>query len=139
MRRFQLRRLVDKSGTSGTGTVAEGVVFSDGSCVLHWLTALSSWALYRSIDELVAIHGHDGSTVVEWIDPDARVTAVQPVFPDEGWQARIGMVEVSPGRWSWPAVHPELAKRMVEPRDEDTCPCGFKSADCGPHGCLLAR
>lgn len=68
MRRFELYRTEDVSGTSGVGVVAEGVVFSDGSAAMHWLTALSSWAVYQSIEELAAIHGHDGRTVIEYLD-----------------------------------------------------------------------
>lgn len=64
MKLFWLRRLEDVSGTSGTGMVAEGVVFSNGWCALHWLTKYTSIAYYQSVAELEAIHGHDGATVV---------------------------------------------------------------------------
>lgn len=67
-RRFVLNRKTDATGTSGTGEVAEGVEFSDGTCVLHWLTQYSSVALYKDIDMVTLIHGHEGSTVVEWVD-----------------------------------------------------------------------
>lgn len=69
MKRFYLVRREDVSGTSGVGTVAEGVEFDDGTgAVLHWLTKLSSTAVYRSMADLVAIHGHDGRTQVVWMD-----------------------------------------------------------------------
>lgn len=67
-RRFVLDRANDVTGTSGTGTVAEGVEFSDGHCVLHWLTQFSSVAVYANIATLERIHGHEGSTVVRWVD-----------------------------------------------------------------------
>ena len=38
MHMFYLNRLIDKSGVSGTGVVAEGVVFTNGKCVLTWLS-----------------------------------------------------------------------------------------------------
>lgn len=76
MRRFILRRNQDMSGISGTGVVAEGIRFSNGQAVLHWLTQLSSVAVYHSVDVLVQVHGHDGSTVLEWVDGD-------PVKPPE--------------------------------------------------------
>lgn len=69
MRRFYLRRLVDETGISGTGLVAEGVVFGSGRCVLTWRTAWTSIAVYDDIAALEAIHGHGGRTRVEWIDP----------------------------------------------------------------------
>ena len=69
MRRFRLVRQTDVSGTSGVGPVVEGVEFSDGSVAVRWLTALNSWALYLSIKTVIAIHGHEGATNVEWLDP----------------------------------------------------------------------
>ena len=68
IRRFVLRRIEDVSGVSGVGIVAEGVVFSDGKVSLHWTVTLKSTAVYDSIEDLEAIHGHNGATRVEWID-----------------------------------------------------------------------
>jgi hypothetical protein len=67
-RRFHLFRSEDVSGTSGTGIVAEGVLFSTGTCVLAWTSLHRSIGVYQSLSELVAIHGHDGRTRVVWID-----------------------------------------------------------------------
>jgi hypothetical protein len=36
----------------------EGVVFDDGKCVLHWLTAISSVSVWESFDDAMKIHGH---------------------------------------------------------------------------------
>lgn len=69
MRRFALVRTADVSGTSGTGTVAEGIEFSNGQVVLHWLTQLDSVAVYANLKTLEAIHSHEGRTTVKWIDP----------------------------------------------------------------------
>ncbi len=68
MRRFILNRLVDESGVSGTGKICEAVEFSDGSVALRWISDLSSTAIYKNMYDVVAIHGHDGKTTVEWID-----------------------------------------------------------------------
>jgi len=70
MKRFQLRRVVDATGVSGTGVVAEGIMFSNGACALHWLTQVSSIGYYNSIDDLIYIHGHEGATKVVWIDKE---------------------------------------------------------------------
>lgn len=67
-RRFLTYRTKDVSGISGCGCVAEGVQFHTGQCVLCWKTDHSSVAIYASIEELEAIHGHDGSTKVVWLD-----------------------------------------------------------------------
>jgi len=69
-RRFHFMRKVDVSGVSGTGDgVAFGVMFSDGQIALHWEGAHSSINIYQSMDDLLFIHGHEGSTRVIWDDP----------------------------------------------------------------------
>ncbi len=67
MRTFHLLRLEDESGVSGTGVVAEGVRATDMRCVLFWLTEPGAMGIYRSIEELLAIHGHGGKTQVLWL------------------------------------------------------------------------
>lgn len=70
-RRFVLRRLVDVSGLSGTGTVAEGVQFSDGRCALSWrpgVAGVVSLGLYNSASDVLKVHGHDGATVIDYVD-----------------------------------------------------------------------
>ena len=68
MRKFVLEREKDESGVSGTGIVAEGVVFTNGFAVLSWLTPLTSVAVYHSIDVLERVHGHGGKTKVVFKD-----------------------------------------------------------------------
>lgn len=70
MRRFCFNRVEDISGMSGTGIVVEGVEFSDGRVALRWVTgaAPSSTCIYDSINDAIAIHGHDGATQLVWID-----------------------------------------------------------------------
>ena len=65
MTKFWLKRHKDLSGVSGTGTVAEGVVFSNGEAVVHWLSKLSSICVYGSLEDVKLIHGHDGLTDIE--------------------------------------------------------------------------
>jgi hypothetical protein len=70
VRRFNLRRLADATGISGTGLVTEGIQFTDGSCVMRWMTSTSSVCFYKSIEDVIIIHGHGGMTVVEWQDDE---------------------------------------------------------------------
>lgn len=71
MRRFELHRHIDPSGVSGTGVVFEGVEFSDGRVSLRWLTPHRSTVTYDSVDDMMAVHGHDGaSTLVYHDNPD---------------------------------------------------------------------
>ncbi len=36
----------------------EGVIFSDGTTVIHWLTAATSTSVFDSFEDLLKIHGH---------------------------------------------------------------------------------
>lgn len=70
MRRFELVRTEDVSGVSGTGAVAEGVVFSDGTVVLRWRGEFASTIVHRDLEALLAVHGHQGRTQVHWLDQE---------------------------------------------------------------------
>lgn len=63
---FKLVRSTDVSGISGTGVVAEGTQFSTGKCVIAWTTQYQSVAVYDSIEDVEAIHGHNGNTHIQW-------------------------------------------------------------------------
>ncbi len=67
-RRFVLVRDRDVTGVSGTGTVADGVAWSDGAAALRWRGRWRSTGVYASMADLEAIHGHEGATRIEWLD-----------------------------------------------------------------------
>jgi len=70
-RRFELIRHEDETGISGTGKIAEGVVFSSGKCALAWTVKdIPSVTIYDSVGQVVTIHGHDGKTELRWIDTE---------------------------------------------------------------------
>jgi hypothetical protein len=58
MRRFTMCRGEDVSGVSGVGNVLEGVLFSTGVVVIHWLTPppRGSISVFDSMDQFLAIH-----------------------------------------------------------------------------------
>jgi hypothetical protein len=68
MRRFVLVRSKDSTGISGTGIVAEGTVFTDGISVVHWIREPYAMGVYQSIKDVIAVHGHEGDTQLEFID-----------------------------------------------------------------------
>lgn len=37
----------------------EGTIFSDGTVAVRWLTAYGSTASFSSLEDLLAVHGHD--------------------------------------------------------------------------------
>lgn len=67
-KRFDLIRSTDVSGISGTGRVAEGIQFSDGAVVLRWLGERPSTVVWASLEDAMAIHGHDGATEAVFLD-----------------------------------------------------------------------
>ena len=56
MRRFQIVRPVDITGTSGTGNVIDGIVFDDGTTVIQWKTKYQSIAIFKSFQDFKAVH-----------------------------------------------------------------------------------
>ena len=67
MRLFELHRIEDVTGVSGTGTVAEGVQFTDGTVAIRWLTQPASAVFWDSIEDAMKVHGHHGMTKLWWI------------------------------------------------------------------------
>ncbi|MGZ0149188.1 hypothetical protein ACXJJ3_19120 [Kribbella sp. WER1] len=68
-RRFVLQRDVDVSGISGTGDIAEGVEWSDGTVALRWRGKWATTVVWDyGLDALLAVHGHGGKTFVRWLD-----------------------------------------------------------------------
>lgn len=59
-----LLRKQDINGVSGTGIVAIGSIFPDGTVILQWMTFTSSIAIFKSVECLREVHGHNGATEV---------------------------------------------------------------------------
>ncbi|MGI8683549.1 MAG: hypothetical protein ACR2MO_00335 [Acidimicrobiales bacterium] len=78
MRRFTMRRDFDVSGVSGTGIVLEGVHFSTGVVVIHWLTPppRGSISVFDDLEQFLSIHVRphpDNCTVLRWEDGEELV------------------------------------------------------------------
>ena len=58
-----------RCGVSGTGVVAEGVQFSDGTVALRWTSAWPTSVVFhdRGMESVRAVHGHDGRTRIVWV------------------------------------------------------------------------
>lgn len=68
MRRFILVRTKDLTGVSGIGVVAEGTVFTDGLSVIRWLKEPYAMGVYQTLNDVIAVHGHEGGTQLQFID-----------------------------------------------------------------------
>jgi hypothetical protein len=68
-RTFWLDRRTDVTGASGTGHVADGVLWPDGTVTIKWLGRYASEVSWpQGMTAVEAIHGHDGRTTVIWHD-----------------------------------------------------------------------
>jgi len=70
-KRFELHRDTDVTGISGTGVVADGIEFPDGTVVLQWRGPTASVVIYGAPDgtsDVEKVHGHGGSTRLVWTD-----------------------------------------------------------------------
>lgn len=81
MTEFTLHRTADPSGVSGLGDVAFGVEFPDGAVAVRWPGDHPSTAAWGDIRDVEAIHGHEGSTLVTYLDKDRLVRAYGRVMP----------------------------------------------------------
>ncbi len=86
-RTFELVRYRDPSGVSGTGVVAEGCEFTDGSVALRWRGDNPATAVWPDLDSVLAVHGHQGATEVRWIGSPAESAGIDDLF-DELHQVR---------------------------------------------------
>ncbi len=79
LRTFEFHRDADVTGYSGTGVVADGVTFDDGTTVVRWRGERRSTVTWASVEDAVAVHGHDGKTRLVWTD---QCAACSPSFED---------------------------------------------------------
>jgi hypothetical protein len=64
MKCFYLVRHVDVNGLSGTGVVAEGIIFDSKMCAMTWLTEYPTVTVFPNITVVKKLHGHEGATEV---------------------------------------------------------------------------
>lgn len=70
-RLFILRRHIDVSGISGVGSVADGVLWPDGTASVRWRGEHPSIVFWdRGRMSVDFVHGHGGATEVEFSDEE---------------------------------------------------------------------
>ncbi|MEU1630845.1 hypothetical protein ABZ746_37505 [Streptomyces sp. NPDC020096] len=68
-RRFVLRRHEDVTGASGTGVVAWGVLWPDGTASVRWAGERASAVFWQGgVADVEFVHGHNGATEIVWLD-----------------------------------------------------------------------
>lgn len=76
IKRFEVYRTLDISDTHEPNQVNppeqvqfEGVVFSDGKCVIRWLTESRSISVWDDFKTMMSVHGHpEYGSVLKWLD-----------------------------------------------------------------------
>jgi hypothetical protein len=76
---FVLQRITDVSGVSGTGVVAHGVEFPDGTVALRWVGGNPTSVVFHDngMASVEAIHGHGGNTRIVWTYEDMGPRAAE--------------------------------------------------------------
>lgn len=93
MRYFTLHRMEDETGVSGTGVVAWGVRWPDGSCSIRWLGKTPSFVNYEGVPveaelqrvgekHVEVVHGHHGKTVLIWAENGRCIAPKKDVVED---------------------------------------------------------
>lgn len=112
MRLFELHRKEDETGISGTGRVAQGVVFDDGTVSMRWLTEYRSTCFYESIEHAIRIHGHNGKTDIVFCDqvgPEVDTAIVEKLV--KAVAGRVEMTEEEAASQIRPVLDPYLKKK----------------------------
>ncbi|WP_409469104.1 hypothetical protein [Streptomyces sp. HC307] len=138
-RLFHLQRDHDVSGVSGTGRVANGVLWPDGTVSLRWIGDRPSTVHWDRLEDAVHVHGHGGATRIVWADEQppsnraaglreaiAKVRAIPvqctgltgPVWFGQGWNDAIGEFEEIADRMA------DEAQPATETQPESCAHCG---------------
>lgn len=67
-RPFWLQRDRDVTGASGTGVVAHGTLWPDGTASVRWTGERRSTVFWDSMEDAEAVHGHGGHTRIVFAD-----------------------------------------------------------------------
>jgi hypothetical protein len=84
-RLFHLQRNTDITGASGTGRVADGVLWPDHTVTIRWHGEYASTVVWDNLDHAIRVHGHDGAT--QFVFDDETETAEPDRMPGAEWSA----------------------------------------------------
>lgn len=116
-RRFHLQRNQDVTGVSGTGVVADGVEFPDGTVVLRWRGDHQSTVVWSDVDTAMKVHGHGGATELVWVDdPESKPDGPDEDRPPAVMDRRVARVLGFPeDRWTTPvSVRMDVARMLTQ-------------------------
>jgi hypothetical protein len=87
LKKFYLLRLEDVHSTSGTGVVAEGVIFGDGTGSYTGLTKHKTVTTFVKVKDVMDLHGHGGRTlmIIEGIKKDSKRFEECDILAHDKW------------------------------------------------------
>lgn len=96
----------------------EGVVFSDGTCVIKWRTKAQSTSVFASLREMLAVHGHpEYGTDIVWHDLPA---------PPEHWAKQCYIAAASLAK-QWREVGSDVRVIVEHTDDGQVTAIGLRS------------
>ena len=74
-KKFKLYRKRDKTGISGTGHVAEGVMFCNGKVTCVWTSNVKSVEVLDNFEDFLVlhVHNHNNDSTIVWEDGKEEV------------------------------------------------------------------
>ena len=89
MKKFYLLRHEDIHNNSGTGVVAEGIIFGDGTGSYTWLTKHKTITTFVKVKDVIDLHSHNGRTdmIIEGIKKQAKKFEECDRLAHEKWMA----------------------------------------------------
>ncbi|MFJ9890862.1 hypothetical protein ACIQRW_34130 [Streptomyces sp. NPDC091287] len=136
-RHFQLCRDTDVSGVSGTGHVADGVVFSDGHAAVHWLGRWPTTTPHpEGLASVEGVHGHGGATRIVFLDEQPAAAPAQAGLQNPSYEAVFAYIRNEPhdflprtiverNAMIWGAVHAALDAARPGPAEH----CGDQPSE----------
>ncbi|WP_235482534.1 hypothetical protein [Streptomyces roseoverticillatus] len=128
-RLFVLQRDHDVTGVSGTGIVADGVLWPDGTASVRWRGPRPSTVCWDyGLVDVEAVHGHGGATRIIWTDtvrtslgtsPDAGDSPADSVPVTSTDSIRTLPAESPAPVQAWTAERAELLRTIEALRSEN--------------------
>ena len=116
---FDLVRDDDETGVSGTGRVAAGVVFEDGTTVVRWLTRVRTTVVYECLADVFTINGHQGKTRIVPERGHIACSRLHPHGHELVWCHEEGEGWVCDSITKHPSRRAEHTRRLLSVDNED--------------------
>jgi len=140
-RLFHLQRTTDITGVSGTGRVADGVLWPDQTVSIRWRGDRPSTVFWDRLEDAEQVHGHGGATRIIWDDEPmaqrlARIAQAHTKHIDQhggttGECTECGETAPCP-TWIWATTTVRDPNATWDPADDEpppACPAGLLSVN----------